>query len=121
MNRYAVEERTIGEAVSEGGLLVVAHWEASEGQADKVASILYRFLPEAQAEPGAKLFLISRSKDNRRKSSRATTQQSSWFAVLEIVCRIRRRIPLDWYEVGTELVSSETPAARRDGHATRTG
>jgi quinol monooxygenase YgiN len=64
MNRYAVEERTISEAVNEGGLLVVAQWEASEGQADKIASILDRFLPEAQAEPGAKLFLISRSKDN---------------------------------------------------------
>ena len=64
MNRYAVEERTISEAVREGGLLVVAQWEACEGQADKVAGILDRFLPEAQAEPGAKLFLISRRNDN---------------------------------------------------------
>ena len=64
MNRYAIEERTISEAVREGGLLVVAQWEASEGQADKVAGILDRFLPEAQAEPGAKLFLIGRNKDN---------------------------------------------------------
>src|SRR5215471_19976338 len=64
MNRYAVAGRTISEAVSSGGLLVVARWEASEGQADKVAGILHRFLPEAQAEPGAKLFLIGRAKDN---------------------------------------------------------
>ncbi len=64
MNRYAVEQRTISEAVSGGGLLVVAQWEASEGQADQVAAILDRFLPQAQAEPGAKLFLIGRSKDN---------------------------------------------------------
>jgi quinol monooxygenase YgiN len=49
---------------SGGGLLVVAQWEAREGQADRVADILSRFLPEAQSEPGAKLFLISRAKEN---------------------------------------------------------
>src|SRR5215831_19114178 len=58
MNRYAINERTIGEAVNGGRLLVVAQWEAKEGEADKVASILDRFLPEAQREVGAKLFLI---------------------------------------------------------------
>jgi quinol monooxygenase YgiN len=64
MNQYANSERTINDAVGGGGLLVVAQWEAKEGQADKVAGILARFLPEAQREPGAKLFLISRAKDN---------------------------------------------------------
>jgi quinol monooxygenase YgiN len=64
MTRYAINERTINEAVNGGGLLVVAQWEAKEGEADKVAEILQRFLPEAQAEPGAKMFLISRAKDN---------------------------------------------------------
>jgi quinol monooxygenase YgiN len=64
MSRYAVEGRTVNEAVASGGLLVVAQWEAKEGEADKVASILDRFLPEAQREDGAKLFLISRSKEN---------------------------------------------------------
>jgi quinol monooxygenase YgiN len=64
MERYASSERTINDAVSGGGLLVVAQWEAKDGQADKIAGILARFLPEAQSEPGAKLFLISRSKDN---------------------------------------------------------
>ena len=64
MDRYAIEDRTINQAVRGGGLLVVAQWEAKEGQADKVAGILNRFLPEAQAEPGMKLFLISRAKDN---------------------------------------------------------
>ncbi|WP_245286591.1 antibiotic biosynthesis monooxygenase family protein [Bradyrhizobium sp. ARR65] len=64
MDRYAIEDRTISEAVSDGGVLVVAQWEAKEDQADKVAEILDRFLPQAQAEPGAKLFLISRAKDN---------------------------------------------------------
>jgi quinol monooxygenase YgiN len=64
MDRYAVEHRTISEAVREGGLLVVAQWEAMEGQGDRVAGILNRFLPEAQAEPGTTLFLISRAKDN---------------------------------------------------------
>jgi quinol monooxygenase YgiN len=64
MDRYAVNERTINDAVNGGGLLVVAQWEAREGQADRIAEILSRFLPEAQREPGAKLFLISRAKEN---------------------------------------------------------
>jgi quinol monooxygenase YgiN len=64
MNQYAANNKTIGEAVGGGGLLVVAQWEAKEGQADKVASILDQFLPEAQKDPGAKLFLIGRNRDN---------------------------------------------------------
>ena len=64
MDRYAMNERTISEAVNGGGLLVVAQWEAREGQADRVAGILDRFLPEAQREPGAKLFLIGRGREN---------------------------------------------------------
>jgi quinol monooxygenase YgiN len=64
MSPYAIDKKTIGEAVSGGGLLVVAEWEAREGQADKVAEILHRFLPEAQSDPGSKLFLIARGKEN---------------------------------------------------------
>ncbi len=55
---------TIDEATRGGGLLVVAQWEAKEGEADRVAEILRGFLPEAQGEPGVKLFLISRATDN---------------------------------------------------------
>jgi quinol monooxygenase YgiN len=64
MGQYAMERKTVSEAVDGGGLLVVAQWEAKDGQADDVADILSRFLPEAQREPGAKLFLIGRSKEN---------------------------------------------------------
>jgi quinol monooxygenase YgiN len=64
MSPYAIDHKTISEAVSGGGLLVVAEWEAKEGKADKVADILRQFLPEAQSDPGAKLFLISRGKEN---------------------------------------------------------
>jgi quinol monooxygenase YgiN len=64
MDQYATNRKTLSDAVSGGGLLVVAQWEAKEGQADKVADILHRFLPEAQSDPGAKLFLISRGKEN---------------------------------------------------------
>jgi quinol monooxygenase YgiN len=64
MSPYASNTKTIGDAVNGGGLLVVAQWEAKEGQADKVAGILDRFLPEAQQEAGVKLFLIGRGKDN---------------------------------------------------------
>ena len=63
MGRYAVDKR-VNESVEHGGLLIVAQWEAREGEADKVAAILDRFLPEAQREEGAKLFLISRAREN---------------------------------------------------------
>jgi quinol monooxygenase YgiN len=64
MSQYAMDKNTVSEAVSGGGLLVVAQWEAKEGQADKVADILQRFLPEAQRDLGTKLFLIARGKEN---------------------------------------------------------
>ena len=64
MGQYAMDGKTVSEAVAGGGLLVVAQWEAREGQADRIADILSRFLPEAQREPGAQLFLISRARDN---------------------------------------------------------
>jgi quinol monooxygenase YgiN len=64
MNRSAMATKAVYEAVNDGGLLVVARWEAKEGQADRVADILSRFLPEAQREAGAKLFLISRDKSD---------------------------------------------------------
>jgi quinol monooxygenase YgiN len=63
MGQYATS-KSVTNAVSTGGLLVVAQWEAREGEADKVADILRRFLPEAQNDPGAKLFLIGRGKEN---------------------------------------------------------
>ena len=63
MNAYA-SKKSISEVVDGGGLLIVAQWEAKEGEADHVASILDRFQPEAQREAGVKLFLISRAKDN---------------------------------------------------------
>ena len=64
MGQYAINKKTVSEAISGGGVLVVAQWEAKDGQADKVADILRRFLPEAQSDPGAKLFLISRGREN---------------------------------------------------------
>ena len=57
-------QRTIHEAISGNGLLVVAQWEAKLEEADRVAEILRGFLPEAQSESGVKLFLISRAQDN---------------------------------------------------------
>src|SRR5580692_11552147 len=64
MSKYAVNQRTIGDAVANSGVLVVAQWQAKEGQADNIAGILDRFLPEAQRDPGAQLFLIGRNKEN---------------------------------------------------------
>ena len=57
MNHYAAQ-KSLSEAVDGGGLLVVAQWEAKPGEADKVAGILDRFLPDAQREDGVKLFLM---------------------------------------------------------------
>lgn len=64
MNQQIMNQRTIGEAINGGGLLVVAQWEAKEGEAERVAEILRGFLPEAQSEPGVKLFLISCAREN---------------------------------------------------------
>ena len=47
-----------------GGLAVTALWEARDGEADNVADILARFAPQAQQEPGVKLFLVHRSVTN---------------------------------------------------------
>jgi quinol monooxygenase YgiN len=50
--------------IGQSGLLVVAQWEAKEGKAEAVVDTLRRFLPQAQSEPGVKLFLIGQNKEN---------------------------------------------------------
>lgn len=47
-----------------GGLAVAATWEARDGEADAVADVLSRFAPQAQREPGVKLFLVHRGVEN---------------------------------------------------------
>jgi quinol monooxygenase YgiN len=47
-----------------GELLVVAQWQAAPDQANRVADILDLFLPQAQAEPGVRLFQIARGKED---------------------------------------------------------
>ena len=64
MTQKAMTERTVGDVIDGGGLLVVAQWQARDGQAETVAAILRRYLPQAQSEPGVKMFLISRGKDD---------------------------------------------------------
>ena len=59
MNHYATQ-KSLSDAVDGGGLLVVAQWEAKPGEADKVAAILDRFLPEAHSLPGAVRVLLQR-------------------------------------------------------------
>jgi quinol monooxygenase YgiN len=54
-------------AHARGGLLVVAQWQTAPGQADRVADILGRYLPQAQAETGVRLFQIARGKDDAEK------------------------------------------------------
>ena len=55
---------TAKEIARAGGSLVIAFWEAKEGQEEAVTAILRRFLPQAQGDPGVKLFLIARGKDH---------------------------------------------------------
>lgn len=64
IDHEAMNKRTLSEITDGGGLLVVAQWKARDGQADAVAAILRRFLPQAQSEPGVKMFLISRGRDD---------------------------------------------------------
>jgi quinol monooxygenase YgiN len=64
MSQSTMDQSTVNEIVRGGGLLVVAQWEAKEGQADAVTGILRRFLPLAQGDPGVKLFLIGQGRDN---------------------------------------------------------
>jgi quinol monooxygenase YgiN len=47
-----------------GNLLVVAQWKAAPGEANRVADILDRFLPQAQAEAGVRLFQIARGRED---------------------------------------------------------
>jgi quinol monooxygenase YgiN len=80
------------EHMIEDGVLVVAQWEAKEGESDKIAEILKRFLPRAQAEHGVKLFLIGRGRENAAQfifyelfadeSAYATHQTSEHFRTL---------------------------------------
>jgi quinol monooxygenase YgiN len=64
MSQSTMNQGTVNEIVRGGGLLVVAQWEAKQGQADAVVAILRRFLPLAQSDPGVKLFLIGQGRDN---------------------------------------------------------
>ena len=59
-----MQKSVVTEAIRGGEVLVVAQWEAKHEEADKVADILRRFVPHAQGEPGVKLFLIGRGKEN---------------------------------------------------------
>jgi quinol monooxygenase YgiN len=64
MSQSSTNQGAINEIGRGGGILVVAQWEAKEGKADAVVDTLRRFLPQAQSEPGVKLFLIGQGKDN---------------------------------------------------------
>jgi quinol monooxygenase YgiN len=64
MSQSTMDQSTVNEIVRGGGLLVVAQWEAKPGQTDAVVDILRRFLPQAQSDPGVKLFLIGQGRDN---------------------------------------------------------
>ena len=61
---YAAEGDHFYDRLQGGGVIVTSLWQTKAGQADKVAGILERFLPRARAEPGIKLFVISRGKED---------------------------------------------------------
>jgi quinol monooxygenase YgiN len=76
----------------EAGLVVVAQWQTKPGEGERVAGILGRFLPQVQKEPGTKLFLIARGKDDpctflfyelfADEASFAAHQESNYFKTL---------------------------------------
>ena len=45
------------------GLIVTAFWEAKPGEVEALVSIIRKFLPQAQAEPGVLAFQIHQSRD----------------------------------------------------------
>ena len=64
VSQGGVDQTTMDEIPRDGGILVVAQWEANQGKADAVVVKLRRFLPQAQSEPNVKLFLIGQGNDN---------------------------------------------------------
>ena len=48
-------------------LVVTAFWETKPGEEDAVATILSRFVPQAQKEPGVATFVVHRSRTERSK------------------------------------------------------
>ncbi len=50
--------------LARGGLLVVAQWQVVPDHVERVAGILGQYLPQAQAEPGVRLFQIARGKED---------------------------------------------------------
>jgi quinol monooxygenase YgiN len=59
-----MQKNSVSEGIQGSKVLVVAQWEAKQDEAEKVADILRRFVPKAQGEPGVKLFLIGRGREN---------------------------------------------------------
>jgi len=47
--------------------VVTAFWEASPGEEDAVAAILFRFAPQVREEPGVESFVIHRSRTEPAK------------------------------------------------------
>ncbi len=95
------------------GLAVVATWEARDGEADAVADILTRFVPQAQRESGVKLFLVHRGVENSAQflfyelfedaDAFAAHQQTAHFKTLilgEGVPRLNRRERVQYSVLG---------------------
>ena len=49
------------------GLIVTAFWEAKPGEVEPLVSIIRKFLPQAQAEPGVLAFQIHQSREEPTK------------------------------------------------------
>lgn len=81
-----------GAAPAEGQLALAVTWEAKEGEAETVASILGRMAEAVKAEPGTLMFWVHRSRENDRifflyelytgEDALAAHQQTEWFKTL---------------------------------------
>ena len=93
-----------GAAPAEGQLALAVTWEAKEGEAETIATILRQMADAVKAEPGTLVFWVHRSTENNRlfflyelytgEEALAAHQQTEWFKKLvlaEALPRLVRR------------------------------
>ena len=89
-------------APAEGKLALAVTWEAKEGEADTIASILTRMAEAVKAEPGTLMFWVHRSTENDRlfflyelytgDEALAAHQQTDWFKTLVLADALPRLV-----------------------------
>ncbi len=89
-----------GAAPAEGQLALAVTWEAKEGEAETIATILRQMADAVKAEPGTLVFWVHRSTENNRlfflyelytgEEALAAHQQTEWFKKLVLADALPR-------------------------------